>query len=62
MNLRTAIVYNSNGQGTQVVFSGETTPTTKRYMRLGNYVPVVNDRVLMAWMNGTYVILGKVVN
>lgn len=61
MNRRTATVYNTNSQGTQVIFNGETTPTTKRYMRLEGYTPAVNDRVLMEHISGTWVILGKVV-
>jgi hypothetical protein len=43
-----------------VTFDGETTPTTKYYMRAANYTPVVGDRVVMQRVNNSYVIAYKV--
>ena len=51
----------STSGGVSVQFDGETTPSTKKYKRLSSYTPAVGDRVLMAEIAGTYVILGKVV-
>jgi len=42
-------------------FDGETAPSAKKYKRLSSYTPAVGDRVLMAEIAGTYVILGKIV-
>lgn len=56
----TATVHNINAQGIQVVFAGETSPTLKRYKKLSSYTPASNDRVLMARVSGTYIILGKI--
>ncbi len=42
-------------------FSGETKPSQKPYKRLAAYNPVVGDRVILAKLGGSYVILGKVV-
>ncbi len=46
--------------GVQILIDGESTPTTKKYKRLSSYSPVVNDRVLIAEIGGSYVVLGKV--
>ena len=56
----TATVHNINAQGIQVVFAGEISPTLKRYKKLSSYTPVLNDRVLMLRVSGTYIILGKI--
>ncbi len=43
----------------QVIFDGEDTPSQKQYAYLNNYAPAVNDRVLMAAVSDTYIVLGK---
>lgn len=57
---KTATVYNINALGIQVTFAGETSPTLKRYKKLSSYSPVIDDRVLMIEISGTYIILGKI--
>ena len=42
-----------------VQFAGEDLPTEKGYSYLAPYQPQLGDRVLMAKVKGTYVILGK---
>lgn len=42
-------------------FSGETKPSQKPYKRLAAYNPAVGDKVILAKLSGSYVILGKVV-
>lgn len=43
----------------KVRFDGEEAASAKQYAYLSNYKPAVNDRVLMAAVSGTYVVLGK---
>jgi len=43
-----------------ILFDGEDTPSGKTYKRLGSYTPVAGDRVLLARVAGTYVILGSI--
>lgn len=43
----------------QVIFDGEDTASQKQYAYLNNYSPAVNDRVLMAAVADTYIVLGK---
>ena len=57
---RLATVTSTSG-GVSVQFDGETAPSAKKYKHLSSYTPAVGDRVLMAEIAGTYVILGKVV-
>ena len=45
----------------KVQFDGEDSPSEKLYMKLGSYVVINGDRVLLAAVGGTYVILGKVI-
>lgn len=45
----------------KVKFDGETTPSQKKYKRLASYTPSVGDRVVIASVSGTYVVLGKTV-
>ena len=45
----------------KVQFDGEDTPSEKNYTRLNSYTITMGDRVLLAVVGGTYVILGKVV-
>jgi len=44
----------------KVQFDGEDTPSEKEYAYLDSYIPKVGDRVLLAMVSGTYIILGKV--
>ena len=44
----------------QVLFDGETEPSQKQYAFLSTYRPVVDDRVFLAAIGGTYVILGAI--
>lgn len=44
-----------------IVFDGETTATTKQYPYLSPYAPTAGDRVLLARVAGSYVIIGKVI-
>lgn len=44
----------------QITFDGEGSASQKQYSRLSSYDPVVNDRVLLASISGTYVVLGKI--
>ena len=45
--------------GATVKLGGEDTATSKVYKCNANYTPVAKDRVLMAWLSGTGVILCK---
>ena len=51
----------SSGSGVTLTIDGETSPTTKKYMFLGSYTPVVGDRVLIEEISDSYVVLGVVV-
>ncbi len=44
----------------KVKFDGEETASEKQYAYLSGYAPVVNDRVLLAYCGGTYIILDKI--
>lgn len=44
----------------KVKFDGEDSPSEKNYTRLGSYTTTNGDRVLLALVGGTYVILGDV--
>lgn len=43
----------------RIIFDGETTVSTKRYTKLNSYTCQPNDRVLLARVSGTYVVLGS---
>ena len=45
----------------KVQFDGEDTPSQKTYKRLGSYTITDGDRVLLARLSGSYIILGKVI-
>jgi hypothetical protein len=45
----------------KILFDGESTVSSKQFTRLGSYTPVAGDRVLLANVAGTFVILGKIV-
>lgn len=59
MILGTITAFTSN-QGAKVQIDGESEGTTKRYMWLASYKPIVGDRVLIETVGDEYVILGKV--
>ena len=50
----------TSGAGVTVQIDGESSATTKKYTYLSSYTPAVNDRVLIAEVAGSYVILGKI--
>lgn len=52
----------TRGTGVTILIDGESEPTTKNYMWLAPYRPSVGDRVLIAEVSGSYVILGKISN
>ena len=59
---RLAIIENGYTEGKpRVIFDGETKQTAKRYPYLGSYVPAAGDRILLAKIAGSFIILGKVV-
>ncbi|AGE60793.1 hypothetical protein LEO2_30 [Bacillus phage Leo2] len=43
-----------------IIFDGESSPSGKTYKRLGSYNPVAGDRVLLARVANTYVVLGSI--
>lgn len=45
----------------KIVFDGETIASTKQYPYLAPYTPTAGDRVLLARVAGSYVIIGKVI-
>lgn len=45
----------------KVQFDGEDIPSEKTYMRLDSYTVTSADRVLLAVVGGTYIILGRVI-
>jgi hypothetical protein len=44
-----------------IQFDGEETASGKLYAKLDGYSPTTGDRVLLAKVSGTYIVLGKVV-
>ena len=44
----------------KVIFNGEESASERNYPRLGSYTPANGDRVMLAKIAGTYIILGKV--
>lgn len=45
----------------KIVFDGESSASTKQYPYMASYAPVANDRVLLAMVSGSYVVIGKIV-
>lgn len=45
----------------KVQFDGEEEPSEKEYAHSGNYSPVVGDRVLLAKVKGTYVVMNSII-
>uniref|UniRef100_UPI0032611151 hypothetical protein n=1 Tax=Clostridium sp. NkU-1 TaxID=1095009 RepID=UPI0032611151 len=58
---RMAVVENVTGGRPYIRFFGENMASQKPYKYLQSYTPVVGDKVLVARVAKTYVILGKVV-
>lgn len=54
-------VITSITNGVFVRFWGENNASSKSYKRLSSYTPVVGDKVLLAQVGGTFVILGKII-
>ena len=54
------IVKTINSTGLSIQIDGELEPTKKDYLFLGSYVPKVNDRVLIARIGSSYIVLGNV--
>lgn len=52
--------YSGSGRP-KVIFDGSTTVSSKTYPYLSSYTPQANDRVILANVGGTHVILGKIV-
>lgn len=52
----------TDGTGVKVTIDGESSATTKKYLFLSSYVPHIGDRVLIAEISDSYVVLGKVAN
>jgi hypothetical protein len=46
----------------RVIFDGETTPSSKTYPYVNGYTPVAGERVVLANIGGTHVILGGIQN
>lgn len=47
--------------GVQVQFDGESATSPKAYKRLGSYTPTVGNRVILARVGSTWVVMGAVV-
>lgn len=47
--------------GATLILPGSTTPTTKRYKQISGLSISSGDRVLVAKISGTYVIIGRIV-
>ena len=45
----------------KIRFDGEEEASEKQYSYLSSYQPTINDRIIVAVISGTYVILGKIV-
>ncbi len=58
---RMAVVDNVTSGRPYIRFYGETTASQKQYKFLQSYTPAEGDKVLMARVAKSYVILGKVV-
>jgi len=55
------IVGGVSGNKVTIQFDGETSVSQKYYPILASYTPVVGDRVLVANVSGTHVVLGKII-
>lgn len=60
-NFRMAVVVALFPNNTaKITFDGESDASEKQYSYIASYVPKIGDRVLLAAVSGTYIILGKV--
>lgn len=59
--MKLATVKEVSANGTKIKFDGEGIVSEQYYSRLGSYIPTNGDRVLLAQIAGTHVILGKVI-
>lgn len=60
-NLKLATVVDLfENQTAKIEFDGEDIPSEKQYAYLKSYIPTIGDRILLAAIGGTYIILGKV--
>lgn len=50
-----------NWEGLTLVIDGEDEPTTKKYHYLQSYVPSAGDRVLIADVGDSYVVIGRII-
>lgn len=57
---RLAKITEIGAEGAAVQFEGEDTASDKSYAVVQSYHPVLNDRVVMVAISGTYIILGSV--
>lgn len=57
--LATVVGLFDNGTA-KIQFDGETEPSEKEYAYFSSYRPVVGDRVLLAKVGGTYVIMNSI--
>lgn len=53
-------LFSSPAGTAKIRFEGEESASEKQYPYLANYKPAVNDRVVLARIAGTYIILGKI--
>lgn len=60
-SFKMAIVTELSGEDIFLTFYGEETQRIKSYKRLASYTPNVGDTVLVAKLNKSYTIMGKVV-
>lgn len=51
----------SISSGLKITFFGEESPSGKTYKRLSSYSPVLGDVVCVAKVNGSWLVLGKIV-
>lgn len=59
-DFKLATVKSVNSAGVTVILDGETTATSQRFTRLESAAIVAGDRVLLAAVSGSYVVLGKI--
>jgi len=51
-----------SGGAIPVLFDGSTAETLKKYNCIGSYIPAIGDRILMAEIGGSFVVIGNVSN
>lgn len=54
------IVKTVKSTGLSILIDGEAESTKKDYLFLGSYIPKANDRVLIARIGSSYVVLGNI--